>query len=152
MPGKLALIGYRGLRHEKFFELLTSNDAKILLDVRRNPYSPNPDYQKAAIQEVAPKFGVRYFHVPILGIPGAGKSPIPAGAPTTFEEQIATPESQAALAKIYKLLDADRSVALMCSEPNYLDCHRRHLVDIITAQDPSVEILKLTAASEQRLF
>ena len=152
MIGKLAVIGYRSLRHPKFFGLLTEADVKILLDVRRNPYSPNPDYQKVAIAEAAPAFGVHYFHVPALGVPGAGKSPIPPGDPTTFAEQMATDEAKRRIEKIAGILERGQSVALMCSEPNYIDCHRSQLVEIIQERVPGVELLMLTGADDQRLF
>lgn len=152
MAGKLYLIGYRGLRHAQFFGLLNQAGCGALLDVRRNPYSPNPDYQKAAIEAEAPSYGVRYHHVPEIGVPGAGKSPIPAGAPATFEEQMATPEAQRALRRIIKSIEADRSVALMCSEPNFRDCHRRHLVTMLEELKPDLQVESLTAVGEQRLF
>lgn len=150
--GKLAVIGYRALRYDKFFSILADADVKVLLDVRRNPYSPNPDYQRANLGDAAQQYKVRYFHVPQLGVPGAGKSPIPDGEPRTFDEQMETPEAEEALQKILRLTSKGHNVALMCSEPNYLDCHRRHLVRMLQERDPELELLKLTAATEQRLF
>ena len=152
MDAKLYVIGYRALRHEKFFGLLNEASVPVLLDVRMNPYSPNPDYQKASIAEAAPAYGVKYFHVPALGVPGAGRAPILPGAPATFDEQMATPEARRALGKIVKLIKSGHSVALMCSEPNYVDCHRRKLVAMLLEAHPELEFDQLTGKGDLRLF
>lgn len=152
MDGKVCLIGYRGLRHEKFFGLLSEAGSSLLLDVRTTPYSPNPDYTKAALREAAPVFGVRYFHVPAVGYPGAGNAAIPEGAPRTLEEQLLTPAARKILAGIVQRVTEGQAVTLMCSEPNYRDCHRVTLVEELLALKPDLALEELTARGEQRLF
>lgn len=148
----LFLIGYRGLSHDSFFGILADASVDVLLDVRRNPYSPNPDYQKANLARAAKDRNLAYAHGPALGVPGAGKSRIGPGEPTNFEEQLKSSDGVRALGKLENLLRGGVKVSLMCSEPNYLDCHRRVLVDEMAKRIEGLEIESLTARGEQRLF
>lgn len=152
MSGKLSVIGYRGLRHPQFIKLLRENGITFVLDVRRNPYSPNPDYQKENLSVAVDSAGLRYFHLPQLGVPGAGKSTIPIGQPETFAEQMATPEARKALRRIIDLHQKGYGVALMCAEPDYRTCHRKELVRILQRANPAMQLEELTGKPAKTLF
>lgn len=142
------LLGYRGLRYPKFFGLLAEARVEVLLDVRSAPTSPNPDYKQDALREACEEWGVRYSHLPQLGAPSMSSTATVA----TMEEQLALPAGRAALRKILRTLEGGIGVALLCSEPNYLDCHRPKIVEELQRMDSRVKPVSLTAVGEVRLF
>lgn len=152
VSGKLSVIGYRGLRHPQFFNILREHEVQILLDVRRNPYSPNPDYQKESLSVATEAQAIRYFHLPQLGVPGAGHSTIPIGQPETFADQMATQEAKKALLRIVTLLRKGYNLTLMCAEPDYRTCHRAELVRLLKKIDPTIELEELTGKPAKTLF
>lgn len=151
MTGKLALIGYRGLKVPQFYHLLQEEGIDVLLDVRRNPYSPNPSFRRDSLLRSSEEFGVRYHHLPELGAPGAGHSTIPIGAPTTMSEQLATPQALHSLRRILKSLQKGTSLALMCAEADYHECHREAIVKLLSGALP-IETVELTGKPSRTLF
>jgi len=65
----LATIGYEGKSQEAYLNALFADGVTILCDVRRNPLSRKYGFSKRALAAGCESIGIRYEHLPELGIP-----------------------------------------------------------------------------------
>lgn len=141
----LFTIGYAGSTIEPFLLALSAAGVDILVDVRAVPASRNRAFAKTALRAALEGAGISYLHLKDLGTPKAGRDAAKAGDMTTmhavYEEQLATPEAQAALAEL-AALTRDRRVCLMCMESDPLGCHR----SIVAGRLPGVVVEHLHPA------
>jgi uncharacterized protein (DUF488 family) len=100
----------------------------VLCDLRRNAISRKPGFSRRALDTACTAAGVRYVHLPQLGIP----SDLRQNASTRqehdqlldhYRRQI-LPAQVAALGQIQEWLVRGERVALMCFERDLRDCHR----------------------------
>jgi hypothetical protein len=66
--GALFTIGYEGRTQDEYLGLLTGAGVTLLADVRRNPISRKKGFSRKALAEGCAAVGVRYEHLPELGI------------------------------------------------------------------------------------
>lgn len=127
-------IGYEGISFEAYVNKLLMNDIKLLCDVRNNPLSRKFGFSKGTLSTLLPKLGVKYKHIPSLGIP------------SFMRKELNVKEDYIELFKIYKknlsneeesleelklLVDGHERVALTCFEHDHKSCHRHCVSDYL---------------------
>jgi len=130
----LFTIGHSNLDLEAFITLLKDNGIDVLVDVRSNPYSRfASQFNKANIQKAVQVNGMKYL---FLGKELGGKPKDPEfydSERRVLYSRIA--ESTLFTGGIERLIKGIREyrVAIMCSEENPANCHRRFLVGRVLA-------------------
>jgi len=120
-------IGYEGHDIDSFLNRLIKNGVTVLVDVRNNAFSMNFAFIKSKLENSLKNAGIRYVHVPELGVEGAKRKNLGSEEDYArlFADYAATtlPQNQAALDRIIALGGKER-VALMCFEQSPCSCHR----------------------------
>ena len=130
----LFTIGYEGKSIESFINLLIQNDIRILCDVRKNPISRKFGFSKGKLEHIAQAVGIKYVHVPGLGIESDKRSSLESVE--DYEELFDDYEKtllnrKRLLDEVYSLLNSDHRIALMCYEGNPDMCHRHVIRDYL---------------------
>lgn len=130
LPG-LFTIGYEGRTLEQYLGVLERAQVSLLCDVRRNPVSRKPGFGRKVLAAACAARGMRYEHLPQLGIDAAQRHAATNGAAieAMFERYAREylPLQSAALLTIAAWLREGERVALTCFEADAQQCHR-HLV------------------------
>lgn len=135
MTGALFTIGYEGRTQAEYLALLTGAGVTLLADVRRNPISRKKGFSKKALAEGCAAEGIRYEHLPELGIASEKRKGLATQADVDAlfaeYERDWLPTQGAALAKLRGWLDAGERVALTCFERAPGDCHRHCVAEAL---------------------
>lgn len=122
-------IGYEGKSLDAYLTQLAGAGVSLLCDVRANPFSRKRGFSKRALAEACAAAGIRYEHLPELGIPSAERRDI--GTPEQRDALFARytrdvlPRQGAALARIREWIEREgQRVALTCYELDARECHR----------------------------
>lgn len=115
---QLYTIGYSGLALEDVARFVEERDA-LLIDTRLKPYSPRPEWQKAAIGR---RLGTRYMSVPKLG-----NVNYKIGGPIQLQDE------DGGISVIMNALD-ERPVILLCACKEPDGCHRKYISDVVSAK------------------
>jgi uncharacterized protein (DUF488 family) len=138
MSTRLATIGYEGRSLEEYIGLLRGAGVTLLCDVRANPFSRKPGFSKRALAAACESAGLRYEHVPELGIPAAQRRNVETEADRDAlfaRYDVETlPREAAAIERIGAWLNAGEHVALTCYELDPADCHRSRLAAALVAR------------------
>jgi uncharacterized protein (DUF488 family) len=161
-------VGHSNQTMERFLALLERHGIQILVDVRSHPYSRYvPHFNRPALEDAVERKGVQYLYLgeelggrPVGGEYYDAKGYVLYGrvakAPF-FRKGIERLEDEAALSR----------VALMCSEEDPTNCHRRLLIARVLAgegvavvhirgdgalQDPSAFELPVQPTTQLSLF
>jgi hypothetical protein len=134
-PG-LATIGYEGKSIEKYLNQLIETGVTLLCDVRRNPLSRKYGFSKKSLSNTCLGVGVRYEHLPELGIPSGKRRVLKSQEDydrlLSAYKRNSLPGQNSTLQKIAKWVDADRNfVALTCFELDSNRCHRSCVGDAV---------------------
>jgi uncharacterized protein (DUF488 family) len=139
-------IGHSTRGADDFRAILDAHGIKLLVDVRQFPGSRRyPHFSARALAESLSASGIQYEHAVELG----GRRRPQADSPNTywrnasfraFADHMATPEFQAALARLSEL-GHQRSTAIMCAEAVPWRCHRWLISDALVSRGISVEHL-----------
>jgi hypothetical protein len=126
-PG-LVTIGYEGRSLEGYLNLLVKDSVTVLCDVRRNPLSRKYGFSKKTLSKACEGVGVRYEHLPELGIDSEERRALKTQADydalfVTYERND-LPKQGVALGKISAWVDQGERVALTCYEAQACQCHR----------------------------
>jgi uncharacterized protein (DUF488 family) len=130
----LFTIGYEGKSIEAFMNALIQNDIRLLCDIRRNPLSRKFGFSKNKLEHVAETVGIKYIHIPELGIEHDKRSSLESVDDyiCLFEEYAKTlPDRMPQLELIYSLLRSKNRIALTCYEKEPQMCHRHVVRDYI---------------------
>jgi uncharacterized protein (DUF488 family) len=129
IPPTIYTIGHSNQPAEAFVALLERHGIEVLADVRSAPYSRYaPQFSQAALRETVRATGVSYVYLgrELGGRPdderlydGQGRA--------DYARIAATAEFEAGLARLREGIARYR-VAMMCSEEDPSECHRRLLV------------------------
>lgn len=134
-PG-LVTIGYEGRSLESYLNVLLKDSVSVLCDVRRNPLSRKYGFAKSTLSKACDNVGIRYEHLPELGIASAERQELVTQADydalfATYERD-SLPQQGAALAKIRAWIEQDgQRVALTCYEAASCQCHRHCVADAL---------------------
>jgi uncharacterized protein (DUF488 family) len=130
--------------------ILLEAGVRRLVDVRRYPVSRrHPQFSRDALARSLADAGIAYQHEPHLG----GHRESRPDSPNTawrdafrgYADHMATPEFQAALARVAALAHA----AVMCAEADPRRCHRQLLADALVLRGVPVRHLLEHGRSEE---
>jgi uncharacterized protein (DUF488 family) len=128
---RLATIGYEGREQDAYVRALIKAGVTLLCDVRRNPVSRRPGFSKKQLAAACAAAGLRYEHVPELGIASERRQKLDTAEDVArlFEEydRVDLPRETAAIEKIEAWMREGATVALTCFERDPADCHRGRL-------------------------
>ncbi|MCC6213352.1 MAG: DUF488 domain-containing protein [Polyangiaceae bacterium] len=130
-PSRLFTIGYEGRTPEEYLGLLLGAGVTLLCDVRANPFSRKRGFSKRALAEACAAAGLRYEHLPELGIAKEQRRSVLTRADrdalfATYARE-SLPKQGAALDQLRAWLAAGERVALTCYERDPTACHRSHV-------------------------
>ena len=121
-------IGYESRSIETYLELLHSNGVTLLCDVRKNPISRKQDFSKKRLQAHCEELGIRYEHLPQLGIDSLERRNLksPADYELLFQKyrDQTLPQQLEAIQTISAWVAQGERVALTCYELQPSSCHR----------------------------
>ncbi len=133
--GPLMTIGYEGRSLEGYINALLKHGVTVLCDVRRNPLSRKYGFSKKTLSTACEGVGIRYAHLPELGIVGDRRQSLDTQADydRLFEdyEQNDLPRQDAAIDSIRALLGTGERVALTCYEQLPHQCHRHCVAEAV---------------------
>jgi uncharacterized protein (DUF488 family) len=137
-------IGHSDHEIDRFVDLLRRHGVDILVDIRSQPYSRwVPAYNRDALRPAVEAAGLTYLFMgeALGGRPADPSLYHPDGRPD-YERIAATPAFQDGLEALARLA-ASATVAIMCSEADYHDCHRARLITphLLALDLPVVHIL-----------
>lgn len=134
---KLFTIGYEGVSLEMYLNRLICNDIHILCDVRKNAYSQKYGFSKSQLQTACEGVGIKYFHVPQLGIDSDKRQELHSQSDydLLFDdyERTTLVQNHEALLFVRSLIDSDKRVALTCFEKDPKQCHRSRVAKALMA-------------------
>lgn len=126
-PGLLT-IGYEGRCLERYLNELIRAGVTVLCDVRRNPLSRKYGFSKGTLSKACEGVGMRYEHLPELGIDSAERKSLvtQANYDKLFAkyERTTLPNQSEALDDILGWISDGNRVALTCYERLPKQCHR----------------------------
>src|SRR5262245_29784235 len=129
-------IGHSNIAIGRFIDLLCSYAIRLLVDTRSQPHSRYaPQFNRESLKTAIARAGIDYLH---LGEQLGGR---PRDAHYYLTKR-AIDYARLAEAPFYregierlKLAAEDRCLAIMCSEENYKNCHRYHLITYSLVHD-----------------
>jgi len=138
----LFTIGYEGVSLEMYINKLILNDIKVLCDVRKNSYSQKWGFSKAILQDACEKVGIKFIHIPQLGIESSERQELNGMADykRLFDIYGATTlvQNNAYLLELAGIVTSNNRVALTCFEKEVQMCHR----GVIATQLMTLDSLK----------
>lgn len=147
-------VGYQGFQIDGLLNALLEAGIKLLVDTRSNPVSRRFGYHKTRLSRLCELVGLEYRHLPELGVP------------SSWRQDISTPEQYETLFERYKrevlarqkdlLIQTANEIsshpsALFCREESAEHCHRKPLAAKLSAINnlPIVNISSLKKQSTQ---
>ncbi|BCU76852.1 DUF488 domain-containing protein [Luteolibacter sp. LG18] len=131
----LATIGYEGKSLEAYLNSLLESAVTILCDVRRNPLSRKYGFSKNSLKAAVEAIGVRYEHLPELGIDSEERQELKTQADydALFDRYEARdlPKQSDAVARIVGWIRDGERVALTCYELHPHQCHRHCVAEAV---------------------
>ncbi|GAB4541925.1 MAG: DUF488 domain-containing protein [Anaerolineales bacterium] len=126
-------IGYEGLTIDSFLNKLIANNITVVVDVRNNPQSMKYGFSMKSFKQYIESAGMKYIHIPELGIPSAMRKGLGESVShTTLFQKYKTellPKQEIKVKQLLDLTDQDERVALVCFEADHRFCHRHTLVE-----------------------
>lgn len=136
----LLTIGYEGLSLEAYLNRLLTSGVTVLCDVRKNPISRKYGFSKNTLANGCEGVGIRYEHLPELGVPSAERRRLESQADydSLFRRYTVEvlPMQTRAIAAIAGWVRSGAAVALTCYEHSPRQCHR-HCVAAAVEQTTS---------------
>ena len=137
MPPPLFTIGYQEAAQAAVVAALREAGVELLVDVRAVTASRRPGFSKRQLAAALEEAGIGYLHLRALGTPAEGRQAARTGRydelRRIYAGQLAKPEAQAELADLAGLLQAGRSVCLLCYERRPHECHRTIIAEQLIA-------------------
>jgi len=134
LPG-LVTIGYEGKTLEGYINRMLKAGVTLLCDVRRNPLSRKFGFSKATLSRTCEGVGIRYEHLPELGIASDERRELHTQADYdalfAAYERDSLPKQTASLDLIRSWTDAGHCVALTCYEALPEQCHRHCVAELL---------------------
>ena len=133
-PG-ICTIGYEGRSLEGYLNRLIRAGVSLLCDVRRNPLSRKYGFAKNTLAKSCNGTGIRYEHVPELGIPSEDRKNLETqsdyDALFADYKKSSLPGKQESLNVIRRWVDEGERVALTCFELDPKQCHRHCVAEAL---------------------
>jgi len=143
--GMVFSIGYEGRTLQELLKLLEVYRVDLVVDVRENPISRKPGFNRRQLSAALQSAGIDYRHEPLLGNPKENREAfqrghLAAGRKRYFEHL--NNGSRAAYEEIVELAFSLRLV-LLCFERDEERCHRSCLLQQAKADHPALAISRL---------
>jgi uncharacterized protein (DUF488 family) len=135
-PAAIYTLGYEGKSIDSFFDLIVRTGIQAIVDVRANPISRKYGFARRSMAGIAAKMGVRYVHIPELGISSKARKEL--GSVDSYLKLFAEyedrmlPRQTAALERASEAVSSF-SAALVCRESDPDFCHRGRLASTLAA-------------------
>ena len=144
-PQEILTVGHSNHEERRFLELLADARIGLIADVRANPRSRYPQFNRSALAASLEGAGIGYAH---LGEQLGGRREPAADSPNTgweegpfrgYADHMASPEFAAGLERLEKLATTQTATtntaagysAVMCAEADWRHCHRRLIADVL---------------------
>lgn len=129
-------LGYEGNSIDKFLYGIANHGLATILDVRANPVSRKYGFAKNTMMRLAAKLGIRYVHIPELGIPSGERRGLSTPRDyqnlfSRYENEI-LPSHHNAVGQASRLVISEPTV-LVCREEGHESCHRGRLANALQA-------------------
>ena len=126
---KLFSIGHSNAEIGAFVALLQLHGIALLADTRSQPYSRYaPQFGREKLKQALTEAGITYFYLGAqLGGRPADRSFYLSNGKVDYAQLASAPFFLAGLEQLLGLAEEQR-VAFLCSEANYLHCHRYWLI------------------------
>ena len=130
---RLFSIGYEGLTIDSYLNKLVFRNIKALVDVRKNPLSMKYGFSKTRLRNYLEKAGIKYFHIPQLGIPSDLRKNLEN--PDDYKKLFyhyslkILPDKIKELNEIHSIIKNYKRVTLTCFEKDHQFCHRQKITD-----------------------
>jgi uncharacterized protein (DUF488 family) len=149
--GEILTVGHSNHSEGEFLELVRGAGVELIADVRANPRSRYPQFNRSALAGTMKAAGVGY--APLGADLGGRREPLADSANTALEngpfrgyaDHMATPQFRAGL-EMLESLARERRTAVMCAEADWRRCHRRLIADALTVRGWRVLHLETTGA------
>jgi uncharacterized protein (DUF488 family) len=139
-PGTdILTVGHSNHEELDFLELVRGAGVELIADVRANPRSRYPQFNRSALAGTMKAAGIGYAPLGAdLGgrresQPDSVNTGVPAGAFRGYADHMATDSFRAGL-EMLESLARERMTAVMCAEGDWHHCHRRLLADALTVR------------------
>lgn len=132
-------IGHSTRRADEFLSLLRANGVTMLVDIRTVPKSRrHPHFAKDALAAFLASHGIRYVHLPALGGLRKPRRDSPNGAWQNasfrgYADHMQTAEFAQGIDELLALA-GEGTVAVMCAEAKWWQCHRQLVADALIAR------------------
>ena len=136
-------IGHSTRSADEFLSLLQAHAVTILVDIRTVPKSRrHPHFAKDALAAFLGSHGIRYVHLPALGGLRKPQRDSPNGAWQNdsfrgYADHMQTAEFAQGIDELLALSQGG-TVAVMCAEAKWWQCHRQLVADALTARGVEV--------------
>jgi uncharacterized protein (DUF488 family) len=133
--GLLTSIGYGDRPWTDFVTRLRRHDVRFLIDVRSQPKSRQPEFNKEALQLLLAEAGIRYV---FMGDALGGRPEDPScyvDGKVDYARCELLPAFRAGLGRLQAAIAGGHRVALMCSELDPERCHRSKLIGQALAKE-----------------
>ena len=131
----LFTIGYEGFTLETYLRQLISNDIRLLCDVRKNAFSMKYGFSKAILQKSCEGVGIKYVHVPELGIESEQRQTLKTqhDYDVLFEryELTTLQNNWKYLLEVRNLISQYGRICLTCFEKDPRQCHRTRVAQAL---------------------
>lgn len=127
---EILTIGHGTQATEEFIKLLRAYHVELLVDTRSQPMSArNPQFSQRPLAVALDEVGIKYVFLgdKIGGRPREASLYTPSGKPD-YEKIAATRTYQTGIEMLIEFARGDETVAIMCSESDFKECHRYKLV------------------------
>ena len=134
----LYTIGYEGLDSRRFIKNLVHNGIDMVVDVRKLPLSRKKGFSKTALKEMLNGDNIEYQNFQGLGAPKEIRDELyQSGNYSRFFEKYlkCIADRQDLLETIHTLVNAGKTVSLLCYERNPEQCHRKVVAEQIKKLD-----------------
>ncbi len=128
----ISSIGYEGLSLEGYLNKLLRQDVRVVFDVRKNPLSRKFGFSKTALSNALDQMGIKYIHVPILGIVSEKRKELNCKADydSLFDEYEKTTlkAGDNAVLEMVRIFRKEKRIAVLCYEKLPEQCHRTRVL------------------------
>ena len=115
-------IGHSNVSEEQFINFIKNLSIKFILDVRSTPNSKNfPHFNKNSLRRLLKENNISYIE---SGDKLGGRQRV------DYKDYILTPEYHDAIKQVERRIQKETG-AIMCSENNYKNCHRRFISETL---------------------
>ncbi len=137
--GEILTVGHSNHEETEFLDLISGADIELIADVRANPRSRYPQFNRSALAGTMKAAGIGY--APLGADLGGRRVPSPDSINQGWEveafrgyaDHMASEQFEAGLGMLEDLA-RERRTAVMCAEADWTRCHRRLLADALTVR------------------